>query len=450
MAAEAREANTTPTPRTPSRSDNRIVLPHNWSPKKHQLGLLRYMENGGKRAVCVWHRRGGKDTTVLNWTAVAAMQRVGTYWHMLPTLRQARLVVWDGINGAGERIIDQVWPQQLRTKIRNDEMKIELVNGSVWQLVGSDNYDSLVGSNPVGVVFSEWSLTDPRAWDFVRPILAQNGGWAIFIYTPRGKNHGWDILEMARQQSDWFHQVLTVDDTGFISRTVIDMERRSGMSRELIDQEYFCSFEAPNTGSYYGRLLEEAGKDGRITRVPYDPNMAVHTWWDLGVNNHTSIWFSQSTNFEHRLIDHYEGSGEGLSHYAKVLTEKPYAYGGHHFPHDVQVKELGTGKSRVETLAELGITAQIVPNLPLEDGIEAVRGIIPICAFDAEKCAYGLKCLMSYHRKWDDKKRAFATHPDHDWSSDSSDSFRYFAVGSNQTRQYREPPRARRSGWMAA
>src|SRR6185312_10723771 len=141
----------------------RVVLPNQWSPKPHQCGVLRYLEGGGKRAVCVWHRRAGKDSTVLNWTAVASMQRVGTYWHMLPTLRQARLVVWDGINGEGQRIVDQVWPEALRSKIRHDEMKIELVNGAVWQLVGSDNYDSLVGSNPVGVVFSEWSLTDPCA-----------------------------------------------------------------------------------------------------------------------------------------------------------------------------------------------------------------------------------------------------------------------------------------------
>lgn len=437
--------------------DSRIVIPHNWTPRRYQLPLLRYMESGGledgqgKRAAVVWHRRSGKDTCAANWTAIAAMRRVGTYWHMLPEHKQARKAVWERLGKDGTRLIDQVWPEPLRARIRNNEMILDLVNGSSWQVLGSDNYNANVGANPVGVVFSEWSLTDPNAWEYIRPILRENNGWAMFIYTPRGKNHGWELLEKARQNPDeWFHQVLTARDTGVISETDIEMDRRSGMSREFIDQEYYCSFEAPNTGSYYGRLLEEAAKDGRITRVPYDPSLAVHTWWDLGVNNHTSIWFSQSTNFEHRLIDHYEGSGEGLSHYAKVLAEKPYAYGGHHFPHDVQVKELGTGKSRVETLAELGITAKIVPNLPLEDGIEAVRGIIPICAFDAEKCAYGLKCLTSYHRKWDDKKRAFATHPDHDWSSDSSDSFRYFAVGSNQTRQYREPPRARRRGWMAA
>ena len=429
----------------------KIVLPNEWEPKPHQVPFLRYMQGGGKRAVAVWHRRAGKDNTAINWTAIAALQRVGTYWHMLPTLRQARLTVWDGIDGSGRRIIDQAWPEVLRKKVRHDEMKIELVNGSIWQLVGSDNYNSLVGSNPVGVVFSEWSLTDPRAWDFVRPILAQNGGWAVFIYTPRGKNHGWDILELARQNPEWFSEVLGADKTGFISRTVIDMERRSGMSPELVAQEYYCSFEAPNTGSYYGRVLEEASKDNRITRVPYDPSLAVHTWWDLGVNDPTAIWFTQSTQFEQRVIDYYEGSGEGLAHYVKVLLEKPYVYGGHHFPHDVAVKELGSGKSRIETLAELGVTAQIVPNIPVEDGIEAVRSLFPMCWFDSEKCAYGLKALMSYSRKWDEQKRAFATQPTHDWSSHAADAFRYFAVGSNQTRVYREPPRGRRSNsWMTA
>lgn len=432
-----------------------VSLPHNWAYRPHQQNFARYMEGGGKRYVGVWHRRAGKDTASVNWAVFAALQRPGTYWHMLPTLRQGRLVIWDGINGQGQRLLDQAWAGPLERsplirKVRNDEMKIEAVNGSVWQVVGSDNYNSLVGSNPVGVVFSEWSLTDPRAWDFVRPILAENGGWAVFIYTPRGKNHGWDMLQIARENPDWKHEVLTVNDTGVISNTVIDMERRSGMSPEMIQQEYYCSFEAPNTGAYYGRALEEAGKDGRITRVPYDPNLAVHTWWDLGVHDPTAIWFTQSTHYEHRAIDYYEGSGEGLAHYARVLTEKPYAYGGHHFPHDVAVRELGSGKSRVETLAELGITARTVANIPVEDGIEAARGIIPITAFDAEKCSYGLKCLMSYHRKWDDKKRAFATHPEHDWSSHGADAFRVFAVGSNQSRRYREPPRGRRAGWMAA
>ncbi len=428
----------------------KVTLPNAWTAKPHQRGFFRYMEGGGKRYVGVWHRRAGKDTSAENWTAIAAMQRVGTYWHMLPTLAQARKAVWDGINRDGTRVIDQVWPNELRAKVRNDEMKIELVNGSVWQCVGSDNYNSLVGTNPVGVVFSEWSLTDPRAWDYVRPILAENGGWAVFIFTPRGNNHGWEILQVARQNADWLAEVLPADKTGMVSRTVIDQELKSGMSQEMVAQEYFCSFEAPNTGAYYGRILEQMATNGQITRVPYDSALGVHTWWDLGMDDCTSIWFTQSTSFEHRVIDYYEASGEGFTHYVRVLADKPYVYAGHHFPHDVQVRELGTGRSRIETLAELGITAQVVPNLDLLDGIEAVRTTLPLCYFDEEKCAYGLKALISYHRKFDEVKRSFATKPEHDWSSHAADAFRYFAVGQRQTREYREPHRARRAGWMAA
>ncbi len=427
-----------------------ITLPNDWTARPHQRGFFRYMEGGGKRYVGVWHRRAGKDASALNWTAQAALQRVGTYWHMLPTLRQARLAVWDGINGAGQKIIEQVWPAPLIEGLRNDEMKIQLVNGSVWQLCGSDNYNSLVGSNPVGVVFSEWSLTDPRAWDFVRPILRENGGWAIFIYTPRGRNHGWELLQTARSNSDWFSEVLTVEDTGIVSPSQIDEERRSGMSEELIQQEYNCSFEAPNTGSSYGRLLELARKDERIGRVPYDPVLGVHTWWDLGVNDPTAIWFTQSSGFEHRVIDYYEGSGEGLAHYARILLERGYAYAGHHFPHDVQVRELGSGKSRIETLRELGLEPQIVPNLPVDDGIEAARAMLPLCWFDAGKCKQGLESLISYHRKYDDKRKCFDAKPEHDWASNGADAFRYFAVGTQQTRSHKYPQRSRRSSWMAA
>ena len=429
----------------------KVQLPNNWTAKPHQRGFFRYMEGGGKRYVGVWHRRGGKDTSALNWTAEAAMKRVGTYWHMLPTLAQARKAVWDGINRDGTRVLDQVWPEVLRANVRIDEMKIELVNGSFWQCVGSDNYNALVGTNPVGVVFSEWSLTDPRAWDYVRPILAENGGWAVFIFTPRGKNHGWDILEVAKQNKDWCWEVLDVETTGMVSRTVIEQERRSGMSEEMVRQEYFCSFEAPNTGSYYGRIIEELQREGQITRVPYEPSLGVHTWWDLGMDDCTSIWFTQTAGFEQRIIDYYENSGEPLSHYAKVLADKPYAYAGHHLPHDVEVRELGTGRSRKEVLNNLGMAVQVVPKLELGDGIEATRTLLPNCWFDAEKCAYGLKALMVYHRKWDEVKRAFATHPEHDWSSHAADAFRYFAVGSNATRSHPYPQHARRrSGWMAA
>ena len=405
-----------------------VTLPKGWQPRAHQRRLWGYLQGGGKRAVAVWHRRAGKDSTAINWTAVAAHERIGTYWHMLPTANQGRLVVWDGRDGLGRRLIDQAFPRELRSAVRNDRMTMELQCGSVWQVVGSDNYDRLVGANPVGVVFSEWSLTDPRAWDYVRPILAENGGWALFIYTPRGKNHGFELFDIARHRGDWFAEKLTVEDTGVLTPETIAEERASGMSEALIRQEYYCSFESANEGSYYGKLLEQAEQAGRVTKVPHQPELTVDTWWDLGIGDSTAIWFSQRVGLEQHLIDHYECNGEGLAHYAKVLQDKGYVYGTHWAPHDIAARELGTGKSRLEVAKGLGLDFKIAPRLSVEDGIEAVRNILPRCWFDAERCRHGLKALKSYHRDFNAQRQSYLPHPVHDWASHGADAFRTGAV----------------------
>jgi hypothetical protein len=392
------------------------------------MPLWDHLEGGGKRAVAVWHRRAGKDSVALNWTAAAAHQRKGTYWHMLPTQAQARKTVWDGIDRAGRRMIDQAFPPSIRINHRKDEMKIELKCGSVWQLVGSDNYNALIGANPVGVVFSEYSVADPAAWDYIRPILAENGGWAVFIYTARGRNHGAMLYEMAKGNPSWFAQLLTVDDTRVIGPDVIDEERAAGMSEDMIQQEFYCSFSAALVGAYYGRQMSDAEKEGRIGNVPYEPNLRVETWWDLGVGDSTAIWFVQRYQREIRVIDYYEMSGEGLSHYAKVLQAKPYVYSRHIAPHDIEVREFGTGKTRRETAAGLGIRFILAPNIGIEDGIDAVRAMLPRCMFDMKKCDRLIEALRQYRKAWDDKNRRFQDHPHHDWASHAADAGRYGAV----------------------
>lgn len=409
-------------------------LPNDWRPRRYQLPLWRYVAGGGKRAVAVWHRRAGKDSTALNLTAAAAHRRVGVYWHMLPLATQGRKTIWDGINRDGRRMIDQAFPPPLCRSINKTEMKIELKCGSIWQVVGSDNYNALIGANPVGVVFSEYSVADPAAWDYIRPILVENGGWAVFIYTPRGRNHGARLYEMARASDRWFAELLTVDDTQAIGAGDIEAERADGMSDEMVEQEFYCSFEAPLFGSYYGKLLSEQ----RIGRVPWEPQLLVHTAWDLGIGDSTAIWFFQQTGREVRLVDYYQASGEGLGHYAKILKERPYAYGRHLAPHDIEVRELGTGKTRRETLKSLGIAVETVKKLNLEDGINAARTILPRCWFDAEQCAAGIDALRSYRRAWDDNLRVFSSRPLHDWASHGADAFRYLAVGIKD-----EPERAR-------
>ncbi len=281
-------------------------------------------------------------------------------------------------------------------------------------------------------MFSEYALQDPQAWDFIRPILRENGGWAVFDFTPRGKNHGWDLYQMAKSNQDWFVSLLTVDDTGVLSAADIDAERREGMDEELIQQEYYVSFEGARQGSYYSQQLRIAESEQRITAVPYEPIVGVETWWDLGIGDAMAIWFTQSVGREVRVIDYYEASGEGFSHYAKVLGERGYVYmvkAAHHAPFDIEVRELGTGRSRQEAARGLGIDFAVVPRLSVEDGIEASRSFLSRCWFDRRKCERGLNALWSYHKEFDEKRKTYRSQPEHDWSSHAADAFRYLSVG---------------------
>lgn len=360
----------------------------------------------------------------LNWTAVAAHQRTGVYWHMLPEAEQARKAVWDGIDREGRRIIDQVFPKELRASTDKQLMRIELKAGSIWQVVGSDNYNSLVGTNPVGVVYSEYSIADPAARDFLRPILRENGGWEIYVFTPRGKNHGYDLYQMAKRNPKWHAELLTVEDTGVLTPEDIEEERRSGMDEDMIRQEYYCSFDAAMRGAYYGDLFEAAEKEGRLTAVRYDPAVPVETWWDLGISDSTAIWFVQRVGREWRFIDYHEADGQGLDYYARLIFNKPYVYSRHVGPHDLMARELGTGKTRLEMLAALGLRMDVAPKLPINDGIMATRQILPLAWFDTEHCADGVKAMSQYRRQYNDKTKMYLDHPLHDWTSHAADAVR--------------------------
>lgn len=411
-----------------------------WRPREYQRPVWRYLEGGGKRAVAVWHRRAGKDEFCLRWASVAAFEQIGNYWHMLPEAAQARKAIWDAVNPhTGKKRIDEAFPLELRRTTRQQEMMIEFVNGSTWQLVGSDNFNSLVGSTPRGVVFSEWALADPRAWAFVRPILLENGGWALFNYTPRGNNHGRTIFEAARDDDSWFAQLLPADQTGVFTNEQLRSEEQEyireyggDLGRSLFRQEYFCSFDAAVLGAYYALEMGEADAEGRIAGVPYEKGHLVHTAWDLGYSDHTSIWFFQMVGREIRMIDFYTSSGVGLDHYAGVLQSKGYRYGTHLLPHDVEVKDLGTGRSRRETLASLGLNnIKVVPNQRINEGINAVRSILSRCWWDKTKCAHGVSALREYRSAWDEKLKTLKPAPLHDWASHPADAFRYLAMGLN-------------------
>lgn len=403
---------------------------------------MSFLDNGGKRAFLVWHRRAGKDLAALHQTCKMAHERVGLYWHMLPTLRQARKVVWHGFRSDGKRFLDNVFPSEIIKDRNETDMRIDLKCGSVVQLVGSDNYDANVGSNPVGVTFSEFALNKPGAWDYVRPMLAENGGWAAFITTPRGLNHAWDLWNVAKKDPRWFAEIQTIYDTGALSPTVIDEERAAGMPDALIRQEYLCDWQAALVGSVWGDLLEDLGKRGGMEPWTFAAD-EVFTSWDLGISDATAIWFWRVRDNGLEFFDHYENHGKPISHYADEVERRGYSYVKHWLPHDAKARTLATGTSVLEQLQKrFGIgKVTIGPRMALLDGIQAGRWLLQQADTRFHpRCGKGLDALRAYHYEYDEDSKAYSAKPEHDWASNSADSFRYAAVVAKLSGIYKPQP----------
>lgn len=418
-----------------------ITIPYNFIPYEHQKSIYNSLPQGYKRGVVIWHRRAGKDKTFINILAREALKRVGTYFYILPYYKQARLIIWEGMDAHGFRFIEH-FPSQLIKRKESQQMILEWKNGSIIRMLGSDNIDAIVGSNPIGVIFSEFSLHKPAAWNYLRPILLENKGWALFNGTPRGKNALWRMYKHAQKDPTWFSELLTIVDTQrhdgapIITETDIEIERQSGMPEELIQQEYFCSFEAGLVGTIVGDLIAKADQEGRITKVPWEPNLPVTTAWDLGFDDTNTIWFIQFSGREIWLIDLYSNNRKPAGHYINILNSKPYTYEEHFFPHDVEVHEYSTGKTRRETFEDLGLKNIItIPRMKVADksgiseGHNAMRQILPLCWFDKDRCEDGVEGLKSYRREWDEKKEKFSDQPVKDWSKHFADSFRQLAWG---------------------
>lgn len=738
-----------------------ITIPHNFTPRAYQLPILRAMDGGYKRVVQVWHRRAGKEKTDLNIVVKKMLERVGSYYYVFPELTQGRKILWDGADREGFRFVDHFPKEILDGKPNDTEMKLRLRNGSLLQIVGSDRFDAVMGTNPIGMVLSEYSLQDPNCWGYFRPILAENDGWAIFNFTPRGENHAYDLYEMAKGDPEhWFVSLLTADDTGAVRPEVLAQEKKEIIrlygNDALYQQEYFCfppaarvwtsrgqipisqvrigddvlshagrwrkvsavgareysgelvtiqsagsnsplectpehpvrvctpakqtyqwvkaggikrgdyvvlprrkvqrfkalpqdlavliawfitegsviktavqfalgadegafadvieksavkygavsrarvgnglyiqvrstwladfltancgsgagdkripfdliagnehavyealldgdgcrgdysrvqevyttisyslaldvqmlahmvgkratitrrpaekgvpsilgravtlrdaysvrvsrvrktangvplvrpqkhgvaafvrgvgrkaysgkvynlsvrfdesyvvegravhncSFAVPVSGAYYADQIQRLYADGRIGNVPHETRLSVDTWWDLGLNDRMAIWFTQSVGQELRVIDYMEGVGQGFPHYIGLLKEKGYIYGQHTAPHDIEVRELSSGKSRRDTAAALGINFRVAPRLPLADGIDAARALFSKAWFDKEKCKNGINALKNYRKTYDEKRKTYLNTPYHDWSSNASDSWRTCATG---------------------
>lgn len=419
----------------------KVFLPNGWRPRDYQKPLWSYLENGGKRAIGIWHRRAGKDDVLLHRTAVAAFERPATYWTALPEYAQARKALWTAVNPhTGKRRIDEAFPHELRETTNEQEMFIRFVNGSTWQLIGSDRYNSLVGAGVAGVTFSEFALANPSSWGYIRPMLEENNGWAAFITTPRGRNHAHAMYQMAKANPKWFSEALSIHDTGALSLEQIteSLDEYKALYGEDLGsaqfaQEYEVSFNAAILGAFYAREMVTVRKEGRI-----DPELEaiegrpVHRAWDIGVKDDTSIWWFQVVGAQVFILDCYSASGVGLDHYADVVRKRHEEHGwksGVDFvPHDAKIKEWGSGRTRVETMREFDLNPQLCVNATKMDGINAARQTLARCVFHSRCEEQGISALEQYRREWDDDKKAFKASEIHDWSSHLADAFRYLAL----------------------
>lgn len=423
----------------------RIRLPANgWKPRPYQRRAWNYLERGGRHCELVWHRRSGKDELCLHRTAVAAFERVANYWHMLPEAAQARKAIWDAVNPhTGRRRIDEVFPQEVRKRTREQEMQIVFVNDSVWQVVGSDNFNSLVGSPPLGLVFSEWALCDPAAWAYLMPILRENGGWAAFNTTPRGRNHAYRSLVSARHDTDCFSQVLPATETGIFSEAALDeiREKLIGTYGEdygvaVFEQEYLCSFEAANIGAVLGRWLALAAREGRISDDhTYDPDGdPIQISCDIGRRDASAWWFWQPTMGGFTLVDHDVGNGleveEWCVRLARKIVENRYQLEKIWLPHDARNKTFSAKHTAEEVFMDFFGAGKvgITPSTTIADRINAARRVIRQCTFHETNTESGRDALSSWSYLYDEKRKEFSTAPDHNWASHDGDAFSYGAV----------------------
>jgi len=389
-----------------------------------------------KRAVLCWARRHGKDYACWNFLTYQAYEKKGTYYYLFPEYSQARKAFWDAITEDGLSYLDFV-PNEIVKRKLNHEMKLHLINGSVIQVLGSDNYDAIRGTNPCGVVLSEYAYQNPNVWKLILdPILSKNKGWAVFNSTPQGKNHFYDLFVYAMDhQDEYFVSKITNDDTNFITENDIAKKIMQGISEEFLQQEYFCSFDIGVEGSYYGKLMRDMLKEGRICNVPYDKNLLVYTAWDLGFTDSMSITFFQKRGNEILIIDFYENKGYELSHYLNHLRSKEYNYGKHFAPFDARAHDR-TGNTFVRIARNQGFNFSVLPQQrSVLEGIEKVRGALPRFYIDKTRCEFLIKCMLEYHSEFDMKAHVQKNIPLHNWASHACDSIRYLVQSLDELTQ---------------
>lgn len=438
---------------------------NNWRPRSYQEGVWNYLKNGGKHAELIWHRRAGKDEICLHHGACSMAERPGTYWHMLPQANQVRKAIWEAVNPhTGIRRIKEAFPEELFHHRETDMLIKARFNDSTWQCLGSDNYDSAVGSPPCGITYSEWALANPSVRGYLRPIIAENNGWQLFISTPRGKNHAYNTYRAALQDKTAYAEKLTVYDTRVLTadRLITEFNEYINTYGEdqglaLFEQEYECSFDAALMGAIYGAEFSKIDKEGRIRHVPHTEGYPVHVVMDIGYDDDTAIWWFQVIGGVVRVLKSYSCTSKDPDHVCSVLMGRKvtiniinraievemgdanqwandYQYGSIWLPHDGAAKTFAAGgRSVEEQFGKVFGTGKIniVPRLSLADGIKVTRQILRTTLFD-ESTSEAIESLRQYQRKWDDTRKMFSDRPDHDWTSHYADGFRYLSIVAQQ------------------
>jgi hypothetical protein len=395
-----------------------------YKPREQQLAIHDLMDS--KRfGVVVAHRRMGKTVSAINHLikdALLNQKEAPRYAYIAPTYGQAKRVAWDYL---------VKYAEPLGGTSNISELRVDFWGRRI-QLFGSDNPETLRGQYFDGVILDEIGDQNPKIWtDVCRPSLVDRQGWCLFIGTPKGHNHFKELRDRAKTEDGWGLLEFKASETGVVDDTELKAAKNE-MGEDKYRQEFECSFDAAVEGSYYGQVLNELEEKKHMQEIPREELSRTFTAWDLGMGDSTSIWVAQLVGTEVRLIDYYENHGVGLDHYVKWIKDNDYLKAEHILPHDVRVRELGTGKSRMEMLEESGLEVKIAPRMGLDDGIQAVRRLLPRCWFNVPQVQIGLNCLRNYRRDYDEKRKIFYERPLHDWSSHGSDSFRYLALGLDE------------------
>jgi hypothetical protein len=399
-----------------------VEIVQNYVPREQ---FMPFHARSERFSAMVCHRRAGKTVACVNDMVAKAIyneRKRPVYAYVGPLLKQAKKVAWEYLKEYTDGLTDKVNESELYVRMRHNQ-------STLW-IYGADNPDSVRGLYHDGVILDEFGDMHPKIWSTnVLPTLSDRQGWAVFIGTPKGKNHFYKIFKRAMTEPGWYQFMLRASESGIISAAELALMKQEMDTEDEYLQEYECSFEAAVMGSYYTKILSALEAKGQLStnEADYDPQFPVYVAADLGKSDSCAWWFWQTRPNGIAVIDYYEADGQEVDHYFDMLDNRGYAkYGTIWLPHDARAKFLGSRRSVVEQFLQAGYPIKVIPKLDLKDGIAAARKVMPMCYFHP-RAADGVECLREYHREFDEETKAFRDKPLHNWASHGADGFRYMA-----------------------